>query len=257
MRRFGDRSSSRPSFAEPLELAIEGGEPLLGDLTGVRSPDLELVARPKLLRRNLLRPPAHAAGDVASIEPQLVAVAVDAADDDVRMRMARVVVVDGRPLDLAPQVPLDLGHEPPHVGREVQLARILGRHDEPKLVLLAKARLFERPPPHRSLGPVERALRAVLLDAVALDVPKVHRRGLRAVRGQPHDARLDDDATRIGPMRLGAQRARGRSPPHAAVERDAGKHCVAKRPRTGLELPAASASRCGAEISANRRRDPK
>ena len=214
-------------LGEPLEFAIEGGEPLLGDLPGVRSPDLELVARPKLLRRDLLRPPAHPAGDVASIEPQLLAVAVDAADHDVRMRMARVVVVDRRPLDPAPQVTLDLAHEAAHVGREVHLPRIFGRHDEPKLVFLAKARLFERPPPHRSVGPVEGALRTVLLDAVALDVPKVHRRGLRAVRGQPHDTRLDDDTTRIGPMRLGAQRARGRSPPHAAVERDAGKHFVA------------------------------
>jgi len=137
-------------------------------------------------------------------------------------------VVDRRPLDLAPKVTLDLAHEAPHIDREVELSRVFGRHDEPKLVFLVKARLLERPPPHRSVGPVERALGTVLLDPVALDVPKVHRRGLRAVRGKPHDTRLDDDTACVDPMGVGAQRARGSSPPHAAVERDPGQDLLEK-----------------------------
>src|SRR5258708_632341 len=103
-----------------------------------------------------------------------------------------------------------------------------GHADEPKLVLLAKARLLERAPPHRSVGPVERTLGAVLLDPVALDVSQVHRGGLRAVGGQPHDARLDDNAARVGPMGFRTQRARRRAPPHAPVERDPGQDLVEK-----------------------------
>jgi hypothetical protein len=117
--------------------------------------------------------------------------------------MARVVVIDGCPLDLAPQVLLDASHQSPHVRGEVKVARVFGRHDEPSLVRFAKARLFERPSPHGSVRPVEHALGAVLLDAVALDVPQVQRGRLCAPPRQPHNARLDDDTARIGPMGLG------------------------------------------------------
>jgi hypothetical protein len=72
------------------------------------------------------------------------------------------------------------------------------------LVLFAQARLFERPSPHGSVGTIEHALGAVLLDAVALDVPQVQRGRLCAPPRQPHNARLDDDTARIGPMGFGA-----------------------------------------------------
>src|SRR5258708_22618958 len=56
-----------------------------------------------------------------------------------------------------------------------------------------------RRPPRSTLFPyttlfrsVKSALGTVLLDPVALDVSQVHRGGLRAVGGQPHDPRLDD-----------------------------------------------------------------
>jgi hypothetical protein len=174
----------------------------------VRASDFKLVARTELLRSNLLRPPPHPARDVAALEAQLLAAAVDAANDDVGMRVPRVVVVHGCPLDLLPQVLLDARHQPPHVRSQIQLTRVLGREDESKLVLLPEARLFERLAPHRTVRPIELALGAVLLDPVALDVPKVKGCGLGAVRRQPNHARLDDDATRVGPMGAGAKRAR-------------------------------------------------
>ena len=242
---------------EPLELAVEGGEPLLGDLAGVRAPDLELVARPELLRRDLLRPPAHAAGDVASIEPQLLAVAVDAADDDVRMRVARVVVVDRRPLDLAPEVLLDLAHEAPHVGGEVQLARILGRHDEPKLVLLAKARLFERPPPHRSLGPVERALGAVLLDAVALDVPQVQRGGLGAVAVSRTTRALTTTRRASGRWASARSGPADAAPPRAAASATRASTSLRNDPARASDSPSRPLPDAGPKYRQIVGRDPK
>lgn len=55
--------------------------------------------------------------------------------------------------------------------------RILWGHDESKLVPLAPSRLLERSQAGRPVGPIEQALRAILLDAVADDVPQVQRRG--------------------------------------------------------------------------------
>ena len=42
----------------PLQLAIERREPLLGDLPGMGPLDIEVVPRPELLGRDLLRGPA-------------------------------------------------------------------------------------------------------------------------------------------------------------------------------------------------------
>jgi hypothetical protein len=99
---------------------------------------------------------------------------VDQQKGAAEVRMAGVVMIDGRPFDLAPQVLLDAGHQATHVGGQVKLAGVFRRHDESKLVRFAQARFFEGPTPHRSLGPVEHAFGTVRFDAVALDVPEVN-----------------------------------------------------------------------------------
>jgi hypothetical protein len=112
-------------------------------------------------------------------------------------------------------------------------------------VRLAQARLFERPAAHGSVGAVEHALGAVLLNAVALDVPEVQRRGLGAVRRQPHHARLDDDAARVGPMSLGPQ-----GPPKSAAvppprSETRARISLTKRSRTAVDTPSSSLSETG------------
>jgi hypothetical protein len=153
------------------------------------------------------------------------------------LRMAGVEVIDRRPFDLAPEVLLDAGHQPAHVGGQVKLAGVFRRHDEAKLVRFAQARFFEGSTPHRSVGPIEHALGTVRFDAVALDVPKVQRGRLRARRHKPHDTRLNYNATRIGTMRLGAQGRSRRAPPPASAKREKGEHLVAKRPGSAFGTP--------------------
>jgi len=145
----------------------------------------------------------------------------------VGVRIIGIVVIDSRPFDLAPLVLLDTGHEAPHERREVKFVRVFGRHDEAKLMLFAEARLLERLAPNASVGPVHHSLGAILLDAVAFDVPQVHRSRLRAAGREPHDARFDDHTPRVGPMGLGTQRARCGGPPHAPVKCDPGQQFVA------------------------------
>ena len=138
-----------------LELPVERRKPLLGDLALLRPPHIPFRPRSELLGRQLLGAPAHAARDVAPVNPQLAPVAVDAANDDVRVRVAGVEVVDRRPLHFAPEVPLERRHQAPHVDGEVELRTVLGRDDEPKLVLLAGTRLLEDPRANRPLRVVE------------------------------------------------------------------------------------------------------
>ena len=143
--------------------------------------DVPLEPRPQALGRQLLGAPPEAPGDVGAVHPQLPPLATDAADDDVRMRVLCVVVVDRRPLEGPSEVALDTLHQLPDVVGEVEIARVFRRHDEPELVPLAQARLLEALAGRGALGAVERARRAVLLDAVALDVPKVSGGRLGAV----------------------------------------------------------------------------
>jgi hypothetical protein len=109
----------------PLELAVERSETVLSDLVGPSPPDFELVPRSKLLGRKLLRAPAQATRDVATVESQLLAVPVDTPHDDMRVRVPGVVVIDRRPLDASSEVLLDARHQLPHVVGQVELHGIL------------------------------------------------------------------------------------------------------------------------------------
>jgi hypothetical protein len=71
--------------------------------------------------------------------------------------MLRIVMIHGCPLDLTAEVALDGGHEPAHVYREIELVAVLGRHDEPELVLLVQPWLPEDVGGHRPVRSVERA----------------------------------------------------------------------------------------------------
>ena len=62
-------------------------------------------------------------------------VIVLAAQDDVGMRMAGVVVIDGDPIELGAEIRLHLLHQIAHEGLEVVVVgAVLGRDDEAELV---------------------------------------------------------------------------------------------------------------------------
>ena len=197
----------------------------LRDLPLLRAAHIDLRTRPELLGRQLLGTPAHARRDVAAVDPQLAALAVDAADDDVRVGVAGVVVVDRRPLHLAPEVPLERRHQTPHVPCEVELGTVFRRDNEPKLVLFAGTRLLEDTRAYRPSRVVERALRAVLLDPVALDVTHVQGGGLGARQAHAQQVRLDDDAARLG---LKPVNGRGAARAAPSPSRDARQEGIAK-----------------------------
>jgi len=65
---------------------------------------------------------------------------VHPSDDQVRVGVFGIVMIDRRPFDAAPQVPLDLRHQAPHVPGQVELRGVFRRDNEPKLVGLAETR---------------------------------------------------------------------------------------------------------------------
>jgi len=154
-----------------LKGAIERCEALLGDLAGTGPLHILQTARSELLRRNLLGPLAHAPPDVVAVKADRVTLAVHAADNDVRVRVVGVVVIDRGPLEGLAYVALDLGHQPPHVQRHVQVPRILRRDDEPELLFLMEPRLLQCCGGDFAARTVEAPGPSVALDAIALDVP--------------------------------------------------------------------------------------
>ena len=180
----------------PLQLAIERREALLGDLPRIGPLDIEVMPWPELLGRDLLRGPAQAVRDVPAVEPELATASVDAPDHEVRVGMVGIEVIDGQPLELAIEIALDPSHEAPDVRSEIELRGVFRGQDEPKLVALPGTRLLEGLDASRPVGRVRHALGAVLLNTVALDVPQVQRRRLRAAGTQARDVHLDDRPAR-------------------------------------------------------------
>jgi hypothetical protein len=132
-----------------------------------------LGTRPELNSGEFLGAPTHAIRDVRPIDSEVGAIPIDAADDDVRVRVGGVVVVDGDPLEPASEVLLHSRHEAPHVRGHIEVDSVLGRDDKPELALLPRPRLPERVRWNRPVGTVQHSLASVPLDAIAFDVPEV------------------------------------------------------------------------------------
>jgi hypothetical protein len=219
----------------PLQFAIEGREALLGDFASVCAPDVQLVAGPELLRRDLLGAPPQTVRDVAAIEPNLATGPVDAPNHDVRMRVFRVEVVHRQPFELAIPIALDPHHHAPHVLREVELPCVFRGENDPKLVPLSRAGLFERLDTSRPIGRVGHTLRPILLDPVAFDVPQVQRRCFRTACIHADEVGFDENPPRHRPRSEDAHaRASPVSPRPASEATDSGEQDAPKRAAAGV-----------------------
>ena len=83
--------------------------PALGlDLVVQAAADVEVGARPKLLRNEILRPRPHALADIVTRDHEVLPVIGAAAQDDVDVRVVGVPVIDADPVELGSEVLLDL-----------------------------------------------------------------------------------------------------------------------------------------------------
>ena len=143
-------SRSRPEIDEALLLLlghqhpIKPGEPLGVYLAPELLGDFDLALMAQLERHQLARPMADAMRDVVAGHVENLPVVGDAAQDDVGMEMARVVVIDRDPVEPGIQVGFHLPHEVAGEAAQVaQLGGVLWRHDEAELVPVLSATLDE------------------------------------------------------------------------------------------------------------------
>ena len=177
----------------PVEL-----RPAFGfDLALERKLDVAIGARPQLLRDEILGAGAHAFLDVVARYDQVLAIVGDAAHDDVDVRVLRVPVIDGDPIELGAEILLHLADQLAGEALEVgHLRRVLGRHDESEMVTVLLAPLGEglRVRVLR-LGAEQPGLLPVPGDALAPEVAEMGSKR-RRTRGVTDDARLHRHQTR-------------------------------------------------------------
>ena len=148
------------------------------------------------------------------------------------VRVVRVPVIDGDPLEPRAEVPFHVGHELAREGLEVaDLGRVLGRDDEAEMMPVVLAALRERALISLVSRSIEHPRRlAVSRDTFALEIGDVlgQRSGTEARALVAHDTRLGHNAPGVR-----AQPDRDRSAPAAAEPRAAP---ALARPETAADM---------------------
>ena len=160
---FGDQHTVQAGEALGVHLALKLAAHLL----------LGLPAQ--LQRDDLAGPFADAVGDVVAGDVEYLPVVGDAAQQDVGVRVAGVVVIDRDPVEPGAEVRLHRLHQVagglPQVG---QLYAFLGGDDEAELVAVVAAPVEEGAAVHGvALGGINLSLLAVAVDAIALQIAQV------------------------------------------------------------------------------------
>ncbi|HEY8065105.1 MAG TPA: hypothetical protein VIF40_10315 [Methylosinus sp.] len=238
---------------------VEPRQPLRRNVVRELRLKLDLALMAELQRDQLARPVTNAVSDIVARDIEDASVVEHAPDDDVGVRMAGVVMVDGDPVEARVEVRLHLPHEVTGEASQVgHVDGILRRDDETELMTIVASALDEGAAVRLVLeSGIGVALLAVVGDAIAFEIAEMgvdglargaaHLRTMRAALWiELHDARLDDDATRSKP-------SGGVAPPAAAVSRQRRRHLRASPPRVE---PAASFSSFPADCVRGASADP-
>ena len=154
---------------------VEPGQPFGIHLGRQLAGDIKLGLRPEFQRHQFARPVADAMGDVVAGDVEDAAIVEDAADDDMGVGVAGVVVIDRNPIELGAEVVFHLPHEV--AGEAAQVAHldgILRRDDEAELMAVLPAALDEGTAVRLVLdGGIGAAFLAVARHPVAFEVAQV------------------------------------------------------------------------------------
>jgi hypothetical protein len=193
---------------------VKPGDPLGLHFAGELAAQFQFTLMPELARDQLARPVAYPVGDIVARDVENLAVVGHAAHDDVRVRMAGVVMVDRDPVEAGAEVLLHLPHEVTREATQVaQVSGILGGDDEAELVAVVPAARQEG----AALSPVLQgrvgvALLAIPGDPVAFQIAQVGAGCLAGLAGhlgatrltlrvELDDSRLDDHPPNSEPAR--------------------------------------------------------
>ncbi len=136
---------------------------------------LKLALATQFQRNDLTGSFADAIGDIVAGYVEGLAILGDAAQEDMRVRVSCVVVIDRDPVELRPEVRFHLLHQSAGgLTRIGQVRTILGRDDEAELMAVIASPLKEGAAIlHVPLGRIDLALRAILRHAVPFEVTQV------------------------------------------------------------------------------------
>ena len=101
------------------DLGVEPGPALGADIALKRGADFVLGLRAEFDRYKLLGPGAQAAADIVAGDDEVLAGLVDAAHQQVDMRIVGVPVIDGDPIEPGPKIGFHLPREVAGEGAEV------------------------------------------------------------------------------------------------------------------------------------------
>ncbi len=92
---------------------VDAGQPFLPDL-GTKTLFNRIVgARAKIEIDQFARALAQTVADIVACDDQIVAAPVLAAHDDMRVRMARIIMIDRHPIERGAEILFHARHEPP------------------------------------------------------------------------------------------------------------------------------------------------
>ncbi len=178
------------------ELPVKPGPALLTDLAGHALAHFQLGLRAEQVGGEIGGAAAQPVADVVASDDEVVPGVIDAAQNDMAVRIVGIPVIDRDPVELRAEVRFHARHQVARVSLQIaDLSRVLGRDDEPELVPVAFDARLER----LRVGDVPRcgvglARFTFAGDAVALDVAKVGAGRARRGLGVNHKPRLDHDA---------------------------------------------------------------
>jgi hypothetical protein len=157
---------------------VEASQPFRLHLGSQLVGDVDLGLRSELKRHQLASAMADAMRDIVAGDVEHPPLISNAAHQDMGVRVAGVVVVDGDPVETRSEIALDLSHEIAGEGAQVlHLDGILGCDDEAELMPVATAALDKRPALVAVATVLERginpALFAVARHAVALKIAQM------------------------------------------------------------------------------------
>src|SRR3546814_1679859 len=124
--------------------------------------------------------------DIGARDDQILAALILAADDDMGVRVTRVVTIDRHPIELGPQILLDSCHEAAGQRFEVVILHtVLGADNDAELMPVA-LRLFDPGAAVHpvSVGTIKLPAPAFARRAVALDIAQMRLGALEAVAAE-------------------------------------------------------------------------
>ena len=147
LRGWRDRDNALTRLAQ--QLTINPCKSVLADLALTGSHNLKVPARTERLGNEILRLPPQALCQVFTGDDQVASELVLAPNDNMRVRMAGIVMIDSQPVEACSEVTFHPVHELTRVRFEItHLVAVFRRYDDPELVAVAFAAFEEFPRPN-------------------------------------------------------------------------------------------------------------